>query len=282
MSLDPVAITLILTAALMHATWHAMVKSVRDPILSMGQALAWAGAVGLILAVRAGWPPAAVWPWLGASLAIQLVYLTVLTRAYAVGDLSLAYPLARGLGPVVVAVLSALWVGEGISRGMIAGLGLVAVGVGVMAITGRLNTIPWRTIALALACALLIGCYTVVDGIGTRLWGDAVGYVGWIYLLTSPWLLGWAAIRRGARVWQEVAPQWRRGVIAGILSVAAYGVALWAITTGPMAAVAALREVSVVFAAVIGAVVLREPFGVRRVLGAALVVCGLFVITLTS
>lgn len=277
--MSSLAISAALLSALLHAIWNATLKSSGDRDLDMAMvAVGWCllgGAVALLL----GLPPLEAWPYLGATAAIHLVYWIALSRGYEAGELSHVYTLSRGLAPLLVA-LGGIWLAaETPGRGAV--LGIVLVCVGVLCV-GASRHAPLRASAWALAIALCISAYSLVDALGARLTGNAVHYAGWMLLSAAVPMAGFVIARRG--VAPLVAAAWRdgkRGVAAGLVSGIGYGIVLYAQTLAPIAQVTALRETSVVFAAVLSAVVLRERLGARRWAGALLVTSGAIAIALT-
>jgi drug/metabolite transporter (DMT)-like permease len=278
-------IAAVLFAALLHASWNAMVKAGGDKPLDIAtmHSLGALAAVPLLLVVGA--PPPAAWPWIAASITIHLGYYTALAGAYRHGDLSLTYPIMRGLAPVLVALASAPLIGETLP---LAGwLAVIGVSAGVLllgfASAPRLPSGLPRSNAHAVRWALLnagiIAAYTVVDGLGIRATvehgGHALQYVaalflidGLPYLALVLWQRGPAGRPAAYAAMRERAPLLAIGMLA---SLGSYGIALWAMTRAPIAAVAALRETSVLFAALIGARWLGEGFGLQRATGTALI-----------
>jgi phosphonate utilization associated putative membrane protein len=274
----------VLFGALLHAGWNALVKSSDDKALdTVALHLTGAALVVPILAVT-GWPPQAAWPYLLASMAIHVGYYLSLTGAYEHGDLGLTYPLMRGTAPMLVALSSGAVLGEPLSPGAWAGAIGICGGVLVLGLSRHALARP-KAVAFALANAVAIALYTVVDGLGvraaTRDGGNALQYVATLFLLN-----GWpfAAIvvrRRGVRV--SAAYLRRRAPVATLgaaASLAAYGIALWAMTQAPVAVVAALRETSVLFAALLGTWLLKEVFTPRRAVGTAVIVAGVVALRL--
>lgn len=271
---------MVLASAALHASWNAAVKGRSgDPLAaSAGLAVVWVvfGAPALLLVPI---PAPESWAPLAASIAIHVVYFGLLIAAYRGGDLSLVYTIARGVPPVLVAGAAWAFVGE---RPTPLGLvGVVAIAAGVFALHRRpagekrdAARARRRVTLLALATAVCIAAYTVIDGVGARASGEVISY--WLWLIAGEGLLfALGALAIGGRtVAREAALRWRTALATGIMSAAGYGVALWAMTYAPIALVAALRETAVLFAAILGAVMLREPFGPRRIAAAALVAAG--------
>lgn len=280
--MSSLALLLVLAAALSHASWNAMIKGRGgDPLAaSTGLSIAWA-LLGAPLLLVVGPLPREAWPHLATSVAVHLVYFAMLVRAYREADLSVVYTLARGLPPLLVALASLALPGE--RPGLVAALGLVAITAGVLTLGARsagTSSVSPRLLALAATIALCITTYTLLDGLGTRAAGSAETYVVWLCTIQGAlFALGALALGGGALA-REVKARWALGLLTGVLSAAGYAVALWAMERAPIALVAAVREVSVVFAALIGTFALREPLGRRRVLAAALVAAGVVAVRL--
>ena len=266
----------VLAAALLHASWNALIKSSRDVVLDTALVVAGAALVAALLIPWLPAPAASSWPYLGASAIVHQGYFALLAAAYRRGDLSFAYPLMRGLPPLLVALGGLVLLPDPRSPWLWAGI--VAISLGVLSIGGlnpRQLLTRARPAAFAASNAVVIATYTLVDGIGVRLSGTAASYGLWLFFLTAWPYIGIALWRRRETFSAHVRQYWWRGLLGGTLSIAAYVIALWAMTQAPIAAVAALRETSVIFAAVIGAWLLKEPFGRHRIAGACLVALGI-------
>ncbi len=284
----PLNVTLaVLAAAVTHATWNAIAHGIKDQVLAFGLIGVGSIAVAVPLVIFCPFPLSACWPYLLASVFIHVFYNLLLMRCYRYGDFGQVYPLARGTSPLVVTVLAAVFAGERPAPPQVAGVLVVSCGLAVLVFWGRRagsgsgpesgpESGPSRTALIAaVATGLTIAAYTTVDGLGVRLSGSSVGYIGWLMLLESLCVPAWALARRRREVVGGVS---RRvllsGVAAGALSVLAYGLVLWAQTRGALAPIAALRETSVIFGAIIATVVFREPFGRSRIAATVLVVIG--------
>jgi drug/metabolite transporter (DMT)-like permease len=264
----------VLGAGFLHALWNALLKSAAgDPMLDTALIVAGSSFVALLLLPFVGVPAMVSWKFMALSALIHFGYYVTLAGAYRHGDLSFAYPLMRGVAPLIVTMLGVLFLGEHPSLQMLAGIALISTGIIVIAWFAGGRHTPTAA-GWALANAAIIACYTLVDGAGVRASGDAAGYVSWLIFLEGLPYLAFLYLRRGPPAARYVAARWRRGIAAGAASLAAYGIVLWAMTRAPVAAVAALREVSVLFAALIGSIALKEGFGWRRMAGAATVVAG--------
>lgn len=274
MEMSLLVTALVLGSALLHASWNALIKSSRDVMLDTALVAAGAGVLALPLAASVPLPASASWPYLGASAAIHVAYFATLAAAYRVGDLGHAYPLMRGTAPLLVALFGVALLDEHPSATMWLGIALISAGILSLGLVQRGRAQRSATL-WALANAAIIASYTLVDGTGARLSGTPAGYVAWLF-----WLQGLlfvtlvAALRRPAAL-DYAARHWRRGLGGGLCLISAYGIVLWAMTRAPLAAVAALRETSVIFAALLGSIFLRERFGRRRLLAACAVALGI-------
>ena len=264
----------VLGAGFLHALWNALLKSGRgDPTLDTALIVAGSSVVALLCLPFVGVPDRASWTFMAVSAVIHFGYYVTLAGAYRRGDLSFAYPLMRGVAPLIVTLLGVLFLGEHPNAKMLTGIALISVGIMIIAwfASGRH---PPAAAGWALCNAAIIAAYTLVDGAGVRASRDAAGYVTWLIFLEGLPFLAYIFARRGATAAHYFLRSWQRGIAGGAASLAAYGIVLWAMTRAPVAAVAALREVSVLFAALMGALVLKEGFGWRRMAGAASVVAG--------
>ena len=266
---------LIVLSALMHAGWNFLVKRSHDGDLdTVGFALG-CSLIAACLLPFFPLPEAASHPWLLATLVVHVAYFLTLAEAYRHADLSLAYPLMRGLAPMLVALMAPLF-GEAITAFQSAGIVLIGLGIVLPAWIGR----PWQKgntkgLYYCLLNAAIIALYTVLDGMGVRRAGSAMSYTLWLFLFNSFGILTILAWRRGLpEVAGHVLAGWRVAILGAGMSMASYGIVLWAMTQTSIPAVAALREMSVVFAALLGTWFLKERMGRWRILGAAFVGLG--------
>jgi phosphonate utilization associated putative membrane protein len=269
----------VLFGALLHASWNALVKSSTDKALDTALIHLMGSVVTLPLIVILGWPPAAAWPYILASVVIHIGYYIALTGAYKHGDLGLTYPLMRGTAPLLVALSATLTVGEHLSPLAWAGVAGVCCGVLTLGLSRHAMDSP-RAVGFALANAVIIAMYTVVDAIGVRLSGNALQYVVTLFVLD-----GWpfAAIvlaRRGRAALPYAKKRWPMAIAGALASLGSYAIALWAMTRAPVATIAALRETSVLFAALLGSWFLKEAFTPRRAVGTAVIVAGVMALRL--
>jgi drug/metabolite transporter (DMT)-like permease len=266
----------VLGAALLHATWNALVKSGRDPLLDTALVACGGSCLGLPLIVLLPAPHPAAWPYLAATAVIHIGYYATLALAYRAGDMSHGYPIMRGTAPLLVALTGALWLGEALKPPAWAGVALICAGVLSFAfVRDRHGRGPSRAaFGWALANAAIIALYTVVDGRGVRLAGDPLAYVAWMFFVMGLPFGCVVLALRGRALLVHARSHWPRGLAGAALSGISYGVALWAFSRAPVAMVAALRETSVVFGALIGALMLKEGALGRRVAGALIVLAG--------
>lgn len=271
----------VLFGAACHAGWNAVIKFGLEPFTTTALIAVASAIVALPLAPFVGVPPAAAWPWLIASVVLHLGYFIGLTEAYRTGDMGQVYPVARGSAPLMTAIVGSFVVGEHIE--LIGWLGILVLVSGVFLISmrgGRDMHFDKRAIGFALFTAVTICGYSVVDGIGARTAGNAHAYSVWLFLLDGAMMAIFALLRRGPGVVHEFLKFWRGGLVGGTLSLAAYWIAIWAMTVAPIALVAALRETSVLFGALIAVVILKEPLRMARVVAALMMVAGLALIRL--
>jgi drug/metabolite transporter (DMT)-like permease len=267
-------VLLVLAAALMHAAWNALIKTSRDISLDTALIACTAALVAAVVLPFIALPAPESWPFLALSWILQLGYYRLLAAAYHHGDLSYAYPLMRGLAPPLVAIAGAFVLTDPASPWLWTGVALISTGV-LMIGGWRFMLAPSRATWFAVANAAVIAAYTLIDGIGVRHSGNAASYGLWLFFLIGIPIIPAVLWRRGRVLAGHLRREWRRALLSGSMSIAVYLIALWAMTQAPIAAVAALRETSVIFAALIGAVWLKESFGRRRIAGACVVVLGI-------
>jgi len=277
-------VAIVLFGALLHASWNGLIKAGTDKALDTALVHSLGFIVALPILLVVGLPKPAAWPWLAASLTVHIGYYIALARAYRHGDLGLTYPIMRGLAPLLVALVSGRLIGEALPLATWVGVAGISAGVLLVGLSHSSGTGSHRhAVAWALTNALIIAMYTVVDGIGVRRAGDALQYVTALFLVNGlPYftLVMWRRGERRPAAWAYMAGRWRMALVGTAASAGSYGIALWAMTQAPVAAVAALRETSVLFAALIGARWLKEGFGMRRAAGTALIVGGVVALRL--
>lgn len=281
MAIEPLVGALVLLAALLHASWNALLKSGGDPLTRLVLVNASGALCMLPLLAWVDFPDPASWPWLIGSVLVHQAYYLFLILGYRDGDLSLVYPIARGIAPLLVALGAWLVAGERLSiQGMLA---VVLVSLAILSLAGerRQGIRPQRSVVYALCTGATIAVYTVLDGMGGRLSGDVLGYIVWLFLLEGGLILIVMLALRGRRLLIDMWRHRHAGMLGGLFSAIAYGLVIWAMSHTPMTYVSALRETSVIAAAIIGTWLLREPFGRRRIGAAVTVVAGVVLLQLS-
>jgi drug/metabolite transporter (DMT)-like permease len=274
--LTPLVAAAVLLAAVTHAAWNALAHAIRDQLLAFTLVGVGGGLCALALLPFAAAPQRAAWPYLIASVLIHLAYQYLLMRSFRLGDFGQVYPVARGIAPLAVTVLAAVFVGERPGPWQTAGVLVASAGLGGLALWGMRGRRPnWPALTAAFGTGLTIAAYTVVDGVGVRVSGTSLGYICWLLMLQGAAVpMVAVAVRRG-QLLPALRPVAARGLLAGALSITAYGLVLWAQTRADLAPVAALRETSIIAGAAIATVFFKERFGRPRLVAAAVVVGGI-------
>jgi drug/metabolite transporter (DMT)-like permease len=270
--LTPFAIVLVLSAALLHAGWNALLRGGADRSQSMLVMNITMGIAGLAMLAVAGLPSPAAAAYVVASGVLHLIYNALLVRMYRSGDLGETYPVARGTSPALVALGGSLFAGEWMGLTATVGIGLVCAGIFMLAAARgkalHVLNLPW-----ALATGVSIAAYTLVDGIGVRTSGNWVAYVGGIFAFF--WVMPlWYLARRRFAVFVMSSAEVAKAASGGLISLAAYGAIIWAMQGSSMGAVSALRETSVLFAALLGAAFLRERLTGLRIAACCIITAG--------
>jgi len=284
----PVVLAVLCGAAL-HAGWNALVKSAGDKTLDTALVHLLGAVVALPFMLALGPPRPESWPFIGASLVIHVGYYIALAGAYEHGELGMTYPIMRGFAPLLVALASSTLIGEAPSAAAWLGIIGITLGVALVGLAHPGEALHHRkALAFAFANAAIIAIYTVVDGLGVRTevrtGGNALRYVMILFVLDGvPYpLLVW--LRRSAgqrqRMLAYARGRWPVAALGGAASIGSYAIALWAMTRAPVASVAALRETSVLFAALLGTLLLKERFGLQRAAGTVVIVAGVMALRL--
>ncbi len=271
--MTPSVLLAVLGAALLHASWNALLKRRGEPLLATVLVVAGSAGVAILLLPWLPAPARDSWPFIAASSVVQAIYYLLLIETYRDGQVSHAYPLMRGCAPLLVALTGGPLTGDRLSPGQWVAMVLICGGVLAQSLAAPAAGAR-RTTVFALLTATVIAAYTLIDGQGVRRSGAPAAYTLWIFLLTGAGVCAWTtrgrlpALVAFARAHPLVAP------LGGLASVGSYGIALWAMTRAPVAAVAALRETSILFATAIAVFILREPVGSARLAAIALIACG--------
>ncbi|MDM0111184.1 EamA family transporter [Variovorax sp. J22R133] len=288
MALTGPVVLAVLFGALLHAGWNALIKSGQDKSLDTALVHSLGVFIAIPILMHTGLPERSAWPYMVASLVIHLGYYVALAGAYKYGDLGLTYPLMRGCAPLLVALGSLAFIGERLGAMAWAGVALLCVGVVTLGLSRSAMHIGSeanrsKALGFALANAAIIALYTVIDGIGVRVSGDAAAYVAGLFVFDGiPFMLLvlWRRPGRRGAAFTYMKGRWPIAIVGTAASLGSYGIALWAMTRAPVATVAALRETSVLFAALIGTLFLREAFGWQRAIGTTIIVAGVMLLRL--
>ena len=269
----------VLFGALLHASWNVLVKSSTDKALDTALIHLLGSLIALPLLLVVGLPGSASWPFILASVVIHIGYYIALAGAYKQGDMGLTYPLMRGVAPMLVALSAVMTVGESLTPAAWAGVMGICAGVLVLGLS-RHALDNRRATLFALANAVVIAVYTVIDALGARASGNALQYVVALFVLDG-WPFAFIVLaRRGRAALPYARARWPVAAGGALASLGSYGIALWAMTRAPVATVAALRETSVLFAALLGTWLLKEQFTARRALGTCVIVAGVMALRL--
>lgn len=279
--MDSFVLTLVLLAALTHASWNAWLKKTSPDFIGLGAiSIGWLILGGASLPF-VGLPEPHLWPLLLVTTAVHTTYAALLVSAYRHGELSLVFPLARGSGPMIVVVVSPWLLGERLAAADLVAVLLIIAGILVIGLAGAGADIRDRhAVGLSLATGVAIATYTVIDASGARAGSSAYVYSAWLFILTGIAQLTVTGLAHRRMAAALLRPHLARGISVGILSAVAYSVVLWAMTVAPAALVAAVRETSILFAALIGRGLLGESISRFRWFGVALTFAGLVAVRL--
>lgn len=270
-----------LLAALLHALWNAAVKhSVRQQLPSTAIFIG-AGIACVFLVPWVPVPSGPAWPYLLGSVAVHGFYSTMLGRAYRIGDFSHAYPVMRGVPPLITVLLVGLFTEETLTgRQQVAMLVLCLGILSLIFESGFRRTARMASVGWALGVALAIGIYTTLDGLGVRLAGSAMGYVVWLTLLEGALLAVLVLATQGPPMLLAVVRSWKITLVGGCTTLLGYALVLRAMTQAPIALVSAVRETSVIFAVLLGVILFKERLTRTRVIAIALVMAGILAMRL--
>ena len=267
----------VLAAAALHAGWNALIKIRLEPFIAMTLICLMCGLIALPALRFTGLPNPSAWPWIAASVTIHLGYYLFLSEAYRRADMGQMYPIARGTAPLMTALVSLVVVHDPMSPSNVVGIALLGTGVLLISLRGHRHLeAPSR---IAISCALLtavtITAYTVVDGIGARAAGNPNAYAAALFAVDA-WpisiiCLCWKGPAKLRPALRFLPPAFA----GGAMSLAAYWIAIWAMTVAPIALVAAIRETSVLFGGLIAVLFLKEPMTRIRAVSALLILLGL-------
>ena len=264
----------VLPAALLHASWNALIKSGGNKFTSMLIMTVLQGAFGGVIALFSALPASEVWPWLLISALFHSGYKLFLSYAYEQGDLSRVYPIARGAAPMIVLALSGFLLSDLLDTLEVFGVLILGLGILFMARGAFANGESRRLVPFAFGSALMTAGYSIVDGLGARVAGDAALYVAWMFFLDALIFTPVCVALRGRGVLRSERQDWSIGAGAAAGSYAAYAIVVWAMTQAPIALVTALRETSILFAVLIGWWIMGDKMDRGKAVGASLIVIG--------
>ncbi|CDL84566.1 DMT family transporter [Xenorhabdus szentirmaii] len=267
----------VLGAALLHASWNALVKISVDRFLGISIIVFFAGIIATPGLLWVGLPTSASLPWLVLSAVLHTGYCLFLSRSYTTGDLSQVYPIARGCAPLITALLSWLILQERLPSFAILGVGLIIVGIMLIAFPKGKKSIrlDQKTFLAAVITSVFTACYTLSDGVGSRISENALTYIFWMFAING-WLMGVIMYSKYRNtIGKSIRQYWKQGVLGGLMQLLSYGIVIWAMSHAPIVLVATLRETSVLFAMLLSVVILREPFNKMRLLACVVIVAGI-------
>lgn len=274
-------IAIILSAALLHAVWNTIVKTAADQTTTLGLV-----ALGHVLpaAVMVSFlplPNSESFFYIILSTLVHFGYFFLLGQAYRHGDLGVVYPIARGIVPALVSLWAVLLLDEVLPALVWVGIGLIVLGILLSNWKTLRAGVGKTALGLALGTGFCISVYSLVDGVGVRVSGNTLSYWAWgafLHLFIAAFV-GWH--RRQALMHLPL-KVWSVGIAGGLVSMAAYGLILYAKNFAPLGAVSALRETSVIFATLIAFFILKEQNWKRRLAAAVLMVSGIAFIALNA
>lgn len=267
---------IVLVAALAHAIWNGLVKNSEDKLLSLTFVRFIGMTLGIIIIATQPSIDMSVLPYVLLASSIHFVYFYCLINTYKLGDFSQVYPISRGLAPLLVLFFGVFVVQDNLTSWQI--MGILLICVGLMYLASSKQKIALAPLIFAVATAFCIAAYTLVSGVGVRLSDSFLVYAAWLELVTGAGVLVFSFIKRGKETVSYGIRNWKYGTLTGILSIGGYSAALWAMTKVPISSVAALRETSIIFAALIGGFVLKEKCAFGRVVASCIVVPGIILL----
>ena len=281
--MSPGIISLVIFAAILHASWNALAKKSSEPLFGIGSFRLVCAAMALCCIPFVELPARESWWALVLSTLVHSAYYFTAASSLKTADLSQVYPLYRGISPLLVAALSAWFANEWLNG--IQWLAIVIITTGLLSIAwhpdirGRLSR---QALYWGLTTSVLIATYTVVDGMGVRVAGNPLSYIFWLFALEAIPIGAYLFLLKRREFYTYLVENYKTSIAGGVASAVAYGLVIYAMSLGAIALVSSLRESSVIFAAIIGSLFLGEPFGRRRILASCLVVIGVIVIRLAA
>ena len=269
----------LLGAALLHATWHALIKKSGDQLIGLAGMNVFSASVALVILPFVSVPEYPVWVILLLSVVLHNGYKIGLARIYRHAELSQAYPLARGFTPIMATVIAFFVLGELPTAFQWFGVLLICGGILAMRLDDKAFRPDIALLFAAFVTGLMVAAYTVVDAYGTRISGDWLSFLIWLMFLDGLAFVGLISLLRGRKLWRTVAVEWRVTLISGVLGVSAFSIFLWALSREFTGGVAALRETSVLFASMIGILIYKERWSAQKLTGILLITLGIIAFT---
>jgi drug/metabolite transporter (DMT)-like permease len=263
---------LVILSAIAHAVWNALVKSAGDRMLIMVAIRTTGMMLGLIALPFVDWPAPESWKWLAVTSVVMFAYYALLVRSYGVGDMSVVYPLARGLAPVLTTIAAFVAIGEALSTGQVMAVAMISLGIMALSFGAGASR---AAIGFALATGVSVATYSFFAGLGVRTAGTVLGFQACLEIITGFGMFCYGVIVRRADFMAYARRHGAIGFLAGAVSVLGFLAFLVAATSLPLGPVSAVRETSVIFGAVLGTLALKEGFGARRIAAAVLVTVGI-------
>jgi drug/metabolite transporter (DMT)-like permease len=264
-----------LGSAAAHSGMTLLTKRAQDKLVFRGLTLSFVGLAFLPWLLTQPLPPWEVWRFLIAAAVVIWAYNMLMIAAFNHGDMNLAYPVMRGSAPALAALTAFVFLGETVSPGQLAGLAIATAALIGFAWPENDGRPKLKVLLLALAAACMTATYTVIDAAGVRESGRIPVYLGWFFVLSIVTILPTAILRRGRAFWPSARREAGPALASTVFNTSTYGLALFAFLQAPVAPMAAMRELSIVFGAVLAALVLKEPFGLRRTVLAICLAAGL-------
>lgn len=280
--METTVIFALLGAALLHASWHALIKNSGDQLIGLAGMNMFSTSVALVVLPFVSIPDARVWVILALSVVLHNGYKIGLARLYRHGELSQAYPLARGFCPILATVIAFFALGESPTALQLFGIFLISGGILVMRFDDKDFRPGMALLFTAFLTGFMVAAYTVLDAYGARISGDWLSFLVWLMFLDGLAFVGLISLLRGRTLWATVGREWRLTLISGFLGVTAFSVFLWALSRGLTGGVSALRETSVLFASLIGILIYKERYSVRKLSGILCITAGIVVFAIRS
>ncbi|MFK7865692.1 MAG: EamA family transporter [Pseudohongiellaceae bacterium] len=281
--MSPLILSAILLAAILHATWNALIKISGDRLVIMAATTAITSILTLPLLVYLPLPSPSSWVYLALSAAIHTFYMLVLVRAYGKGDFAQIYPLTRGSAPLLTAVLGLAFLRETMSATESLGMALIVAGIFALALETNKGKLQLTRSALfySLLTSFCIACYSMIDGIGVRVSENSLSFIVWMFFLNGFGVPFAAFLRRPRNeLMYTLKSTWKSAFAVAILSTTGYALVVWGFSQERIAPIAVLRETSVLFALLISYFLIKETFSLARVLIVTLILTGIVLLAL--